>query len=352
MTATHEQDASQSQKTMEEVELFNKHYQVFYRNLICRDIISVYDGTNMLAVLRQPSRCTPLGFNIGGKAIGGIDQNKAYSTLLTYDLTHFPRFDQSCNFVQCSGEYGGNAEWLDDYAMYIVKTVEGYNYTIPQRLILDKRVCLYYGTILKRAIAMLGELPFFVWAKCSPVSVIHKDFSEHVKNLYNDTTVPTSIKKKVVNCALGNIDKFIVSKRYCEWHSDAENANSILGITPNGRRIEIELKENGTNPDRTAMFTEATDDDSINEWMTQHDEYHQSLDSIYLNVGRVVEHRLSEGFLPISQLKYMLQRLRVLASWQNVERSNTLEPIGVKVDCVFVKRKAVPKKKRNKSKRR
>ena len=166
----------------------------------------------------------------------------------------------------------------------------------------------------------LTPLPFVVWAKCSPVSVVHKDFSEDVKNLYNDTTVPTSIKKRVVNCALGNIDKFIVSKRYCEWHSDAENANSILGITPNGRRIEIELKENGTNPNRTSMFTEAKDDDSINEWMTQHDEYHQSLDSIYLNVGRVVEHRLSEGFLPISQLKYMLQRLRVLASWQNVER--------------------------------
>ena len=113
------------------------------------------------------------------------------------------------------------------------------------------------------------------------------------------------------------------------------DANAMLGINPNGKRIEIPLKRHETIPN--AFFEGAIDDV---KYLTQLEVYQNSqIQSMFVNVVSSVDHRFSEGFLPISHLKYQLQRLRVLKSWQMVERSKTLEPVGVKVDNVFVRRR-------------
>ena len=65
MTAGHKQDGSASMKTLDDIEMFNKYYQVNYANLLNRDTISKY-GPNFLKVARLLS-CSPLGFNSIGK---------------------------------------------------------------------------------------------------------------------------------------------------------------------------------------------------------------------------------------------------------------------------------------------
>jgi hypothetical protein len=115
----------------------------------------------------------------------------------------------------------------------------------------------------------------------------------------------------------------------------------MLGILPEGRRIEIQLMKGNGGDHRggVAAFEEATKAGSEEVWIAQHEEYAAGLGSIYLNVISSEEHQFSEGFLPISLLKYQFQRLRVLRSWLSLEQSATLEPIGVKTDAVFVRRK-------------
>jgi hypothetical protein len=61
MTAGHKQDGSDSMKTLDDIEKFNKYYQLFYEKLMSRDTISKY-GPNFLNVARLLS-CSPLGFN-------------------------------------------------------------------------------------------------------------------------------------------------------------------------------------------------------------------------------------------------------------------------------------------------
>ena len=87
-------------------------------------------------------------------------------------------------------------------------------------------------------------------------------------------------------------------------------------------------------------FVNATETESLDAWIRRHDAYAASLGSIYLNVISSEEITYSEGFLPISLLKYQSQRLKVLQSWLRLEASETLEPIGVKTDAVFVRRRA------------
>ena len=330
MTTTHQQDATRSMTSLEDIDVFNKHYRVEYEKLLCRNLLSKY-SSNFLTVLRQ-LRCSPLGFTIGGTASGCIDQNKAYSTLLCYDMKQFPVFDEGCDFIRCEG-----CDAFDDYTLYVVKSIDGCRYSIPQRIILDKSICLYYGIVLKKAIDQLGVLPFHVWAYCRPRRIVSLDFADDMNKLYDDKSVPIECKKNIVNCLLGCLDKFIVSKRFAEWHSNEGEANSMLGITPMGKRIEIPLlAKQEQHPSRPmAAFLDATKEESINHWMAQHEDHQQSLDKIYLNVSKCIDHRLSEGFLPISHLKYQLQRLRVLTNWLNVENSNTLVPIGVRVDAVY-----------------
>jgi len=246
--------------------------------------------------------------------------------------------------------------------------VEGYEYSVAQRLIMSKQTSLYYGIVLKRAVEALGELPFWVRAKCSPVRIVNIDFSDDLKSLYeykSPATVKaeadaveaaktsaaaktaaekaekaakaadTSMKKNIANCLLGCVDKWQVSRRRCEWFDNEADANTMLGILPGGTRIEISFDRGGG----VAAFEEATKAGSEELWIARHEEYAAGLDSIYLNVFLSEEHQFSEGFLPISLLKYQFQRLRVLHSWLSLEQSATLEPIGVKTDAVFVRRK-------------
>jgi hypothetical protein len=88
------------------------------------------------------------------------------------------------------------------------------------------------------------------------------------------------------------------------------------------------------------VFVNATEKESEEMWIRRHEAYAASLDSLYLNVISSEEITYSEGFLPISLLKYQSQRLKVLQSWLRLEASETLEPIGVKTDAVFVRRRA------------
>jgi len=46
--------------------------------------------------------------------------------------------------------------------------------------------------------------------------------------------------------------------------------------------------------------------------------------------------KMTDGFLPISLLKYQLQRLVILRMWKRIETTSDLVPIGVKTDCIFV----------------
>jgi hypothetical protein len=269
---------------------------------------------------------------------------------------------------------------LDDYTLYVIEAVEGYEYSVAQRLIMSKQTSLYYGIVLKRAVEALGELPFWVRAKCSPVRIVNIDFSDDLKSLYeykSPATVKaeadaveaaktsaaaktaaekantaaaktaaekaekaakaadTSMKKNIANCLLGCVDKWQVSRRRCEWFDNKADADTMLGILPGGTRIEISFDRGGG----VAAFEEATKAGSEELWIARHEEYAAGLDSIYLNVFLSEEHQFSEGFLPISLLKYQFQRLRVLHSWLSLEQSATLQPVGVKTDAVFVRRK-------------
>jgi hypothetical protein len=378
MTEKGKQDATSSMKTLEDIQIFNKFYQPYYAKLLNRETISHY-SSNFLYVVRM-LRCSPLGFTTllstdEKKKTPAVDQNKAYSTLLCYDMKQFPVFDEGCEFVQ----YYGEAD--DDYTLYVIEAVEGYEYSVAQRLIMSKQTNLYYGIVLKRAIEAMGELPFWVRAKCSPVRIVNIDFSEDLKSLYEykspatvsaeeeETAVATtaatvaakeakkaavraakaadtSMKKNIANCLLGCVDKWQVSRRQCEWFDNEGDANTMLGILPGGTRIEIPLMKGdgggGGGGDRgggVAAFEEATKAGSEELWIARHEEYAASIDNIYLNVISSEEHQFSEGFLPISLLKYQFQRLRVLRSWLSLEQSETLQPIGVKTDAVFVRRK-------------
>ena len=366
MTEKGKQDATSSMKTLEDIQIFNKFYQPFYAKLLNRETISHY-SSNFLYVVRM-LRCSPLGFTTllstdEKKKTPAVDQNKAYSTLLCYDMKQFPVFDEGCEFVQ----YCGEAD--DDYTLYAIEAVEGYEYSVAQRLIMSKQTTLYYGIMLKMAVEVLGELPFWVRAKCSPVRIVNIDFCDDLKSLYeykSPATVSaeaevataaktaaaketaekavkaamaadTSMKKNIANCLLGCVDKWQMSRRRCEWFDNEVDANTMLGILPGGTRIEIPLMKGDHGG--VAAFEEARLAGSEEVWIAQHEVYAAGLDSIYLNVISSQEHQFSEGFLPISLLKYQFQRLRVLRSWLSLEQSATLEPIGVKTDAVFVRRK-------------
>ena len=394
MTAGHKQDGSASMKTLDDIEMFNKYYQVNYANLLNRDTISKY-GPNFLKVARLLS-CSPLGFNSIGKlkpksdedkdadadkGTPAVDQNKAYSTLLR-DMKQFPVFDQGCEFVQCGMDFPtatrtpSEAASLDDYTLYVVRALNDCQYSVAQRLVMSKDTCLYYGKVLKEAVEALGELPFFVMARCVPVRLVNLDFSGDLKRLYDDETVPTAMKKNIANCLLGCVDKWHVSRRTCEWFDNKADADTMLSIMPTGKRIEIPLtskvsKVSKASPDKAStskattskastskaskakattskggesrgveVFLNATEKESEEMWIRRHEAYAASLDSIYLNVFSSEEITYSEGFLPISLLKYQSQRLKVLQSWLRLEASETLEPIGVKTDAVFVRRRA------------
>ena len=329
MTGQHEQDASAAMDTVEGIERFNRHYQPLYEMTFNRNVMSCY-APKWLSVVK-PLRCAPLAFCVeeGGDGYS-IDANKAYTTTLLHDIKVLPVFDEGCCFVQCPIDSP-----LEDYSLYVVETIAWHHYSPAERIIFDRSVCLYYGKVLKRA-RELVELPFLLRGVCHPRRLVSIDYTESIKRLYTDEEIDAATRKTIVNCFMGSMDKMKHVSRSGEWFANEQEANSRL--CKDARRINIAVGI-GSVSEELAAAIEADTADEAESWRLQNDALERSRETIYVNVDERTEYHFSEGFLPVSQLKYQFQRLRVLASWLQVEQSKTLVPIGVKTDAIFVRRK-------------
>jgi hypothetical protein len=344
----HVQNANQDVKTINDIETFMHYFKLVYCKLMNRNTLSVY-GTNFLQVMTSDARCTALAFGIDLTAEGTIDANKAYTVVLMSFKT-LPVFDAGCEFVYCPQDVE-----LEDYTLYVVRIKDGVRYSTAQRLILDRMVCVYYGSVLKRAKQMI-DLPFVVEAHCRPRRLVDVDFEKDISDMYHDERMTEKQRKTVVNSVLGCLDKYRSVQQYGEWFLSPEEADAMrygdmtrehaFIVRPPAADALSTLKL-AEPPIRTAIET-AIDND-LSQFVTFKANHEQTVrterQTIYMNLNPADRRQMSEGFLAISQLKYQVSRLAVLKTWLMVERSGTLVPVGVRTDGIYVRRPTEKEKK-------
>ena len=86
---------------------------------------------------------------------------------------------------------------------------------------------------------------------------------------------------------------------------------------------------------RSAAADESTAERDVVEELNLECKF-STMRSIYVCVTKKSTQVMDDGFVPLSLLKYQLQRLTLLQVWKRLEKSHDLTPVGVKTDAIFV----------------
>jgi len=146
-----------------------------------------------------------------------------------------------------------------------------------------------------------------------------------------------SMQQSVQGLALSDEDKDKIQHFYWswqmfalhEWHEQTSGENDDDDEDEDERRFDVQLDK-----DMESCIQKHEDAES---WRTYTTDQLKEERCLWILQTKRTTSLMKDGFLPISLLKYQLQRIVVLRMWRELEKSGLI-PIGVKTDAIFVAR--------------
>ena len=374
-------------QTVNHMTEYNNEFKRFYQRLYNKQTITTYSDSLLENLLEYT--CPPLAFSLfesddndaededdltvyldteeGGDeleddankfisapvVIGALDANKAYaSNMLAMGCA--VKFSPFSSFVAKRLQITrANVATLNDYSLY--RVIGSFKGDFKKYLVFDKKTIIYYGLFLKEIVRVLPDITFGISGVCDSFMVTEMDWSEDLKRLYANENLSKDQKKAIPNVLLGCCDKYKDFRMTGEAFHSKTDADAMYNIDGNSgcSRVRLYKKKPDTaswksSDEEVVQSYETAFEEGLAEeierqvvdrydtWNKTNNLYQQKTFKLHVNVNRKRSSTYSQGFLPISVMKYNCQRVSLLKMWNRIERSGTLLPVGVKTDSIFV----------------
>ena len=288
-------------------EAYGTAYATYYKWLVNRRQLSTYDPlTNQM---EKETMLTPLccSFKWTDSPLVALDMNKAYTSNLR-NMVKFPSFNAFDKYQ----DYDQHP--IEDYTMYYIRAVGSDS---ESSILFASRFSRAYGFKLNRIRRELFEIISFK----RPSNLTDTNAKQRIQELYDDKTLTNDAKKQIINVLIGLLEKKSNNQSSCKLFLDKGEAQYYVEET-GGKVGEL-------------SFYEDVDDDMDDGVHRLFATGNQEERTIYTATHRK-DRELIDGFLPIKEMVYDIQRLKLYLLYEECKR-NGIEVHGIKTDCVLVK---------------
>jgi hypothetical protein len=250
-----------------------------------------------------------------------LDMIKAY-TARVLQMQNFPIGDQFCFFEP----YKPGTQ-IEDYNLYIVQK---FNVTKKNEIILFNQTTVVTSGITVKYLN-LKKIKHEIIAHWQPWRLGENTIEQFVKELWEDETLSIEQKKMIMNVNLGCLDKTYNTKIRGECFNNKHDAYAKQKKVMNSEVVPFS-KHNDTDDDENNDLDFGLDvpppkheDNKVPDYLQQ---------ELYLLIT-TIRKQLQDGFLPISFMKYDLQRLELSKMCFALEKFG-IEVKGINVDSLFI----------------
>ena len=279
---------------------YNKVYNDTYKWLINKRHLSSYDSETHdieKSTMIRPICCT---FKYDQSNMVALDMNKAYCSNLM-DMKKFPVFNSFDKYQKYDNHK------IEDYTMYYIRAT---NKTTASAILFQSEYSRAYGYKLNRINKDLFEILSFK----RPSNLIDTHSEKKIKEIYENKDLSKTSKKQIINILLGIMEKKYTKKNKCHCFLTKEEAQYYIE-TYGGVLGELTYFED--TPD--GLFAVGNQEERI----------------IY-TVVQSKEKELINGFLPIKEMIYDIQRYKLYQMYTKC-RAHNIQVYGIKTDCVLVR---------------
>lgn len=278
---------------------YNKVYYNIYHWLVNKKHISKYN--DKYKILENDTPFTPLCCvlkNTKSELIA-LDINKSYTSNLM-NMEFVPVFTQFDTYEKFDDHI------IEDYTLYYIKSN---NNSIESSILFSYRYSRAYGYKLNKIDNNLYTVLYFK----RPSNLYKSNSKNKINEVYENEILSSSSKKNIINIVLGLLEK----KR---------NKKSKVKLFLNEHEAEYYIEECGGRKNDLSFFQDCENGIYMNG-NTEHK-------NIY-TVENKIEKDLINGFLPIKEMVYDIQRLKLYDMYMKC-KNNNIKVYGIKTDCLLL----------------
>lgn len=290
---------------------FMDQYASFYKALINKNHKSTYHP-QFLTVLHEYIR-SPLKGRFktpdSSHPISSIDEVKAYTKRIM-QMKYLPVFDEFSFFRPFNKKLK-----IEDYSIYLVQSPA----KLQKRrdfIIFDRQYVLLSGFTLKESEIARQCTILYV---ATPCQLLPNEMTEGIQSVW-ESNLSNCDKKFISNMCFGWTDKKYNNRIRTEFFDSQQEADANMVDKPNSSVYNFTMNT-GENKNKTKLYL-------------------------------VVDKRkqlMTEGFLPISFIKYDLQRLSMWNMYKSLQQGG-LSIVGINTDCLYIQGDIVDFVEKNRSK--
>ena len=288
-------------------EAYGTAYATYYKWLVNRRQLSTYDP--LTHQMEKETMLTPLccSFKWTDSPLIALDMNKAYTSNLR-NMVKFPSFNAFDKYQ----DYDQHP--IEDYTMYYIRAVRSDS---ESSILFASRFSRAYGFKLNRIRRELFEIISFK----RPSNLTDTNAKQRIQELYEDKTLTNDAKKQIINVLIGLLEKKSNNQSSCKLFLDKGEA-------------QYYVEETGGKVGELSFYEDVDDDvdDGVHRLFATGNQEERT---IYTATHRK-DRELIDGFLPIKEMVYDIQRLKLYLLYEECKR-NGIEVHGIKTDCVLVK---------------
>lgn len=274
-------------ENLQEYQAYENAYEKFYSSIVRKEYLSDYHPS-IIAIDEYYSIGNVCGHfgELDNKPYDGLDENKAYTECLM-KIKKIPIF----NYFDVYRKYAN--EPIEDLSQYIIEVL---SYTPRTAIIFPQKYTKTFGYILNQV-----DIPYKILYVRKPLNIEEVDFEKPVKELFNNNDVSIQMKKAISNITTGLLEKKINRGELSKIFVDYNEAKMYQDLY-SGKMLSI----------------------------SQDDSEENSLFVVKIKEEKVLEN----GFLPVKEMIYLNQRLKLLNQYDKIRKLG-LKVKGIKTDCIF-----------------
>lgn len=279
-------------QNLKEYQDYTTAYETFYNSVVKKEYLSDYHPSviEIDNYYKINNVCGYFG-DYSQKRFDGLDENKAYTNCLM-NIKQIPIF----NYFDVYRKY--NNEPIEDLSQYIIDVNSISSRTA---IIFPTKYSKTYGYVLKHV-----DIPYKILYVRKPLQIEDVNFENPVNELFNNKNITMKMKKAISNITTGLLEK-------------KQNKGELSKIFKNYDEAKFYCDE--YNGHLLALS-------NIDDYETEDNEK-------VLYVVKISEKKqLINGFLPIKEMIYLNQRLKLLAIYDKLKKLGIIVR-GIKTDCVF-----------------
>jgi hypothetical protein len=287
-----------------EYQSYEKAYEKFYSSIVKKEYLSDYHPSVIeIDNIYKINNVCGYFDDYDTKPYDGLDENKAYTQCLM-NIKQIPIF----NYFDVYKVY--NNEPIEDLSQYIIEVL---SYTPRTAIIFSQKYTKTFGYVLKQV-----DIKFKILYVRKPLNIEDVDFEKPVKELFD-------IDNEVIEGDMGLYDLFRLDK------ISTQMKKAISNITTGLLEKKInkgELSKIFIDYNEAKMYSDLYSGKML--CIAEDDFEDDSLFVVKIKEEKVLEN----GFLPVKEMIYLNQRLKLLAQYDKLRKLG-LRVRGIKTDCIF-----------------